>query len=58
VDLNEEIVAGLEAGRSHIDDLTDDDVFEMKCGGFRATTDPGVIAQAGSVVICVPTPLS
>jgi UDP-N-acetyl-D-glucosamine dehydrogenase len=58
LDLNEEIVAGLEAGRSHIDDVTDDDVIEMKCNGFRATTDPGVIAQATAVVICVPTPLS
>ena len=58
LDLNEEIVAGLEAGRSHIDDLTDDDVIEMRRSGFRATTDPRVIAQAGAVVICVPTPLS
>ena len=58
LDLNEEIVAGLEAGRSHIDDLTDDDVIEMRRSGFRATTDPRVIAQAGAVVICVPTPLA
>ena len=58
LDLNDEIVAGLEAGRSHIDDLTDDDVIEMRRGGFRATTDSRVIAQAGAVVICVPTPLA
>jgi nucleotide sugar dehydrogenase len=58
LDVNEEIVAGLEAGRSHIDDLTDDDVIEMKHDGFRATTDPSVIAEARTVVICVPTPLS
>jgi UDP-N-acetyl-D-glucosamine dehydrogenase len=58
LDVNEEIVAALEAGRSHIDDLTDDDVIEMKHGGFRATTQPSVIAQASTVVICVPTPLS
>jgi UDP-N-acetyl-D-glucosamine dehydrogenase len=58
LDLSEEVVADLEAGRSHIDDLTDDDIIEMKHGGFCATTDPSVIAQAGSVVICVPTPLS
>jgi UDP-N-acetyl-D-glucosamine dehydrogenase len=58
LDLNEQIVAGLEGGRSHIDDLTDDDVIEMQHGGFRATNDPSVIAQARSVVICVPTPLS
>ena len=58
LDLNEETVAGLEAGRSHIDDLTDDDVIDMMRCGFRATTDPSVIALAGAVVICVPTPLS
>ena len=58
LDLNAEVVAGLEAGRSHIDDLTDDDVIDMKRGGFRATTDPSVIALARAVVICVPTPLS
>jgi nucleotide sugar dehydrogenase len=58
LDVNEEIVAGLEAGRSHIDDLSDDDVIDMKHGSFRATTDPRVIAQAQTVVICVPTPLS
>jgi UDP-N-acetyl-D-glucosamine dehydrogenase len=57
-DLNEEVVAGLEAGRSHIDDLTDDDVIDMARCGFRATTDPSVIALARTVVICVPTPLS
>ena len=57
LDVNEGI-AGLEAGRSHIDDLTDDDVMDMKRGGFRVTTDPRVIAQARAVVICVPTPLS
>ena len=58
LDVNEELVAGLEAGRSHIDDLTDEDVMAMKRGGFRATTDSRVIAQARAVVICVPTPLS
>jgi UDP-N-acetyl-D-glucosamine dehydrogenase len=30
----------------------------MKRCGFRATTDPSVIALARAVVICVPTPLS
>jgi UDP-N-acetyl-D-glucosamine dehydrogenase len=58
LDVNEEVVAGLDAGRSHIDDVTDDDVTEMQRRGFRASTDPKVIAQARAVVICVPTPLS
>ena len=51
-------MAGLEGGRSHIDDLTDDDVIEMKRCGFRATTDSSAITLARAVVICVPTPLS
>ena len=58
LDTSEEVVAGLEAGRSHIDDLSDDDVAEMRADGFRATTDPSVISQATTVVICVPTPLT
>jgi len=58
LDRSAEVVAGLEAGRSHVDDLTDDDIGEMRRDGFRATTDPAVIGQARAVVICVPTPLS
>src|SRR3954452_23216392 len=58
LDRSAEVVAGLEAGRSHVDDLTDDDIGEMRRDGFRATTDPAVIGQASAVVICVPTPLS
>jgi UDP-N-acetyl-D-glucosamine dehydrogenase len=42
LDLNEEVVADLEAGRSHIDDLSDEDVIEMRSRGFCATTDPRV----------------
>jgi nucleotide sugar dehydrogenase len=33
-------------------------VAQMLGTGFRATTDPAVIAAANTVVICVPTPLS
>ena len=49
---------GLSSGRSHVHDLTHDDVATMVTTGFRATTDPAVIATADTVVICVPTPLS
>lgn len=51
-------VHGLEAGRSHIDDLSDDDVAAMLAAGFRATADPACLADAAAAVICVPTPLS
>jgi hypothetical protein len=53
-----DIVAGLKAGRSNIDDVTDNDIMKMKCGGFCINADPNVIALARAVVSCVPTPLS
>lgn len=57
LDTSERTVAGLNAGRSHIDDLSDADVAAMAAGGFTATTDPASVAGADTVVICVPTPL-
>ncbi|MBA2955562.1 nucleotide sugar dehydrogenase [Nocardioides sp. MAH-18] len=57
LDTSERTVAGLNAGRSHIDDLSDADVAAMVTGGFTATTDPAVVAGVETVVICVPTPL-
>lgn len=58
LDVSEDVVDGLNAGNSHVDDLTDGDIAEMTSRGFIATTDPSVVASAGAVVICVPTPLS
>jgi UDP-N-acetyl-D-glucosamine dehydrogenase len=57
-DVNAAVVDALGAGRSHVDDLSDDDVAEMIAGGFRATADETRIAAADVAVICVPTPLS
>ena len=56
--MNDEVVAGLRDGRSHIDDLTDEDIAEMQARGFHATCDSSVISRATAVVICVPTPLT
>jgi UDP-N-acetyl-D-glucosamine dehydrogenase len=58
LDLNAEKVAGLMAGRSHVDDLTDDDVAEMLSRGFRAAADEADAGPQDVIVICVPTPLS
>jgi UDP-N-acetyl-D-glucosamine dehydrogenase len=58
LDLSRPVVAGLNQGRSHVDDLSDADVAAMLAAGFRATDDPAAIAGADAVVICVPTPLS
>lgn len=57
-DIDPEVVSGLNAGTSHIDDLSDANLARMRQSGFRATTDESDIATARAVVICVPTPLS
>jgi nucleotide sugar dehydrogenase len=57
-DASARVVDALNAGRSHVDDLTDADVQGMLDQGFRATTDESVIDSADTVVICVPTPLA
>jgi UDP-N-acetyl-D-glucosamine dehydrogenase len=64
LDVRQATVDGLNAGRSHVDDLTDADVQAMTGGGFRAVTSvPEAAAAVGqdgpdTIVICVPTPLS
>ena len=50
-------VEALRQGISHVDDISDAEVAAMLLSGFEATTDPGCLADAEDVVICVPTPL-
>ena len=57
LDVTESLVAALNEGTSHVDDLSDADIREMLELGYRATTDPAVVADSQVVVICVPTPL-
>ncbi len=57
-DLHPGLVAGLNSGVSHVDDLSNDDIATMLALGFRATTEDAVLAEADTIVICVPTPLS
>jgi nucleotide sugar dehydrogenase len=57
-DVNAGVVDALNAGRSHVDDLSDDHIADMLGAGFRATTDEAEIATARTAVICVPTPLA
>ena len=63
LDIRQPTVDALNAGRSHVDDLSDADIAAMVSGGFRATTDISEISGEGggapdAIVICVPTPLS
>ena len=58
LDTSARVVDLLNSGRSHVDDLADEDVAAMVAQGFRATTDEAVLGTADAIVICVPTPLS
>ena len=58
LDINPEVVDGLNHGRSHVDDLADSDVVQMLGRGFFATTDASLLRRARTIVVCVPTPLS
>ena len=57
-DLNHELVAGLNSGRSYVGDILPADVAEMLAKGFRATALEAEVGAPETVVICVPTPLS
>ncbi len=58
-DVNQRVVDGLNAGKSHIKDITDAQLQAvLKKGLFTATTDPQRLGQPDVISICVPTPLS
>jgi len=57
LDASPRVVDGLNAGRSHVDDIDDATVADLLARGFRATTDASCLATADVAVICVPTPL-
>ncbi len=57
-DIGQGVVDSLNSGRSHVDDISDEDVAQMVARGFRATTDESEVGEPDTIVICVPTPLS
>lgn len=51
-------VDGLNAGTSHVEDISDDTLRGMlDTGRYRATADPGDLAEFDVAVISVPTPM-
>ena len=57
-DVSTRVVDGLNAGRSHIKDISDADLQEvLKAGRFEATADPARLGEPDAISICVPTPL-
>lgn len=57
LDVSDAVVARLNAGESHIDDLSNEDIAAMIENGYEATVDAAVVSESDVVVICVPTPL-
>ncbi len=59
LDVQEDKVAALSAGRSYIMDVSSAAVqLATGAGRLRASADPAVLAGADAVVICVPTPFT
>jgi len=57
-DVSRRVVDGLNAGHSHIKDISDADLQEvLKAGRFEATADPARLGEPDAISICVPTPL-
>ena len=57
-DPDDAVVSGLNAGRSHVSDVSCDDVRAMLAGGFRVTGNESVTGWPATLIICVPTPLT
>jgi UDP-N-acetyl-D-glucosamine dehydrogenase len=58
-DVSTRVVDGLNAGRSHIQDVPSADVAKaVKDGRFAATADLSRLGEPDLISICVPTPLS
>jgi len=58
-DVKPEVIDGLNAGRSHITDVTSERLASLTGDGpLEATLEFSRLGEADAVVICVPTPLS
>src|ERR687890_1659569 len=58
-DVQQKVVDGLNAGHSHVKDVTDAQLQAVvRAGRFSATSDMLRLAEPDAVSICVPTPLS
>jgi UDP-N-acetyl-D-glucosamine dehydrogenase len=58
-DVSQRVVDGLNAGHSHVKDVSDAQLAAIRqAGRFEATTDGSRLREADAISICVPTPLS
>ena len=58
-DVSSSVVDGLNAGRSHVGDVSAVDLSHvLETGRFSATTEMSRLNEPDAISICVPTPLS
>ncbi len=58
-DIDETVVEGIDAGESHIRDVSSDRVAHLvRTGMLQATRDMSRLPECNVIAICVPTPLS
>ena len=58
-DVTQRVVDGINAGRSHVQDIPTERLAKLvKAGKIAATTDLARLKEPDGVAICVPTPLS
>ncbi len=57
-DIDEQRIAGLNAGESPIKHIPGADIAAMAAGAFEATANFSRIGEVEAIIICVPTPLS
>ncbi len=59
LDTDADKVTGINAGRSHVQDVSSAALRQVvESGQFRATDDFAVLSEVDTISICVPTPLS
>jgi UDP-N-acetyl-D-glucosamine dehydrogenase len=58
-DVNDVVVGSVNSGKSHIQDVPEQDVQALRLAGrLEATSDMSRLSQCDAVSICVPTPLA
>jgi UDP-N-acetyl-D-glucosamine dehydrogenase len=56
-DVSEQLITALAAGRSHVDDVSEEALRSVTGAGAVFTSDPQALSAADAIFICVPSPL-
>jgi UDP-N-acetyl-D-glucosamine dehydrogenase len=56
-DISDDVINTLNAGKSHIEHISDEAIAKAVDRGFEATSDFSRASEADALILCVPTPL-